>query len=627
MSNAWERIGAISPGGTVFHMAADAEQELWLVTGAGIFHAAGNTWRPLRAGRPLVQINALAWAGKVLLVGGGSQIVYSPDRGDTWYQAQTGPVSQPITWLAASPVFYRDGLALAGTDGAGILRSTDRGKSWRPANAGLADLSVIALATAPEEAWERQAVVFAATGRGLYRSINGGLSWSRPEAGLDDLAVQAVAISPNFARDGLALAATETDGLFRSKDRGKSWHRWGEGLETPAGLPSLNCLWLHPDFAGRPICLAGTGEGQIYRSADGGATWSPVVAAGPPVFYLANAGPRLFAGLHGQGLLVSDDEGQTWRPDTTLTARAVTRLVAGYDNHLFSLGTLEGVWHSPDAGQNWTQVLEAVEQAVLSAAASARAERPCLLVGTATGLLRSEDEGRSWQPVLAAGEVTTITFSPHFHLNGQVWAGTAGGELFTSADGGLTWLPQRPPRPEQPLIVLAASPVPARLQARPGQPVNPAEPPLLGALAAATYSPAQRQVTLWRSNAGDKKWKQWMQVAAEWPSAQISLAGQALNEALACIGPRCWQARASGWQRCLEADQPISRLERLPGPAGLLALTAGQVLHSLDGSSWTPLEEGLAGEALLDLALLPQPETGALACVLSAGGVLWRREI
>jgi photosystem II stability/assembly factor-like uncharacterized protein len=298
----------------------------------------------------------------------------------------------------------------------------------------------------------------------------------------------------------------------------------------------------------------------------------------------------------------------------------MTRLAAGYDNHLFSLGTLEGVWHSADAGQHWAQVLGAADQAVLSAAASPQAERPCLLVGTTAGLLRSEDEGRSWQPVLEAGEVTTITFSPHFHLNGQVWAGTAAGELLASADGGLTWTSQRPPRPDQPLIALAA-------QARPARPVNPAEAPLLGALAAATYSPARQQVTLWRSDAGGKKWKQWMQIAAEWPSAQISLANQALHEALACIGPRCWQARPSGWQRCLETDQPIARLERLPGSAGLLALTAGQVLYSLDGSSWTPLEEGLAGEALLDLALLPRPDKGSLACVLSAGGVLWRREI
>lgn len=614
MSNVWERIGAVAPGGTVLDVAVDLDQRLWLSTGAGIFYTENGAWRPLRRGRPLAQVNALAWAEKTLLAGGsGGQIVYSTDQGETWYRGQTGPVSQPVTWLNPSPVFSRDNLILAGTDGAGVLRSTDGGRSWRPANAGLQDLSIIALATAPREAWERQAVVFAAAGRGIYRSNNGGLNWARPEAGLEEITVQAMAVSPNFARDGQVFAATEADGLFRSNDRGKSWHRWGEGLAAPDGFPALNCLWLHPDFANQPIGLLGTSDGRILRSVDGGASWTETTAAGSPIFYLAGGRERLYAGLHEQGLLVSDDQGQSWQPEKNLAARALTRLAAGYDSHLFAFGTLEGAWFSADEGRSWEQVLAPAEHTVLAMAASPQAGRPCLLAGTTNGLLRSEDEGRNWQTVLETGEVMSLVFSAHFAGNGRVWAGTSAGELLVSEDGGLNWTVRRGPRPEQPLITLAASP---------GLAKGP------DTLAAATYHPRTQQVTLWRSANGGQKWTQWMQVAASWPAAQICLAGQAPAGAMAGIGPRCWQATGAGWQRSLETDQPIIRLERLPGQAGVLLITSDQALRSADGTAWAGFDEGLTGEPLLDLAVLDRPgDQGAAACILTAGGVVWRRPV
>ena len=625
MSNMWQRIGAVAPGGTVLDIAVDIDQRLWLSTGAGIFYTENGAWRALRRGRPLAQVNALAWAEKIFLAGGGDgQIVYSTDRGETWYRSQTGPVSQPITWLNPSPVFHLDNMVLAGTDGAGVLRSSDGGRSWRPANAGLQDLSIIALATAPKEAWERQAVVFAAASRGIYRSINGGRNWTKPEAGLEELTVQAMAVSPNFARDGQVFAATETDGLFRSKDRGKSWHRWGEGLAVPDGFPALNCLWLHPDFASQPVGLMGTSDGRILRSADGGATWTEVTVAGSPVFYLAGDRERLYAGLHEQGLLVSDDQGQTWQPETNLVARALTRLAAGYGSHLFAFGSMEGAWGSNDAGQTWQRILAPAEHAVLALAASPQVGRPCLLAGTTNGLLRSEDEGRSWQPVLETGEVMSLAFSAHFADNGRAWAGTSAGEVLVSEDGGLNWTIRRGPRPEQPLISLAVSPISAGLQERRNVATGPDGGPVTDILAAATYNPRTQQVTLWRSINGGKKWTQWMQVAASWPAAQLCLADQAI----ACVGSRCWQATGAGWQRSLEMDQPIIRLERLPDLAGVLLITSDQVLHSLDGAAWTRVNEGLAGEPLLDLAVLHRPgDEGAMAYILTAGGLIWRRPV
>ena len=67
---------------------------------------------------------------------------------------------------------------------------------------------------------------------------------------------------------------------------------------------------------------------------------------------------------------------------------------------------------------------------------------------------------------------------------------------------------------------------------------------------------------------------------------------------MACAGKRCWQVSAAGWQRALDTEQPIVRLQRLPDLDETLLLTSRQVLHSAGGPAWIPLEEGIGQPAL-----------------------------
>ena len=169
-----------------------------------------------------------------------------------------------------------------------------------------------------------------------------------------------------------------------------------------------------------------------------------------------------------------------------------------------------------------------------------------------------------------------------------------------------------PPKPGQPLVTLATLPgtTPDKEEVR---------------LAAATYAPAQQQLTLWRSIAGGSSWQQWQQVSVNWPVAHLNLAGAKAERVLVCLDRRGWCATATGWERVLETDQPILRLERLANDKGLIALTSTHLLCSPDGLSWSACDNGLAGQFLLDLAVSPVAGDGQIVSVLTNGGLLWQR--
>jgi photosystem II stability/assembly factor-like uncharacterized protein len=383
-------------------------------------------------------------------------------------------------------------------------------------------------------------------------------------------------------------------------------------------LPPVNSLWLHPEFATTPICVAGTGNGQLFYSAEGGANWQRVAEVEAAVLCVGGTEQELYAGLHDQGLLRSIDNGQTWVQVPNLAARAITRLAG--DEDLLAFGPLEGVWRSTDGGKNWTQLTELTKHLpLLTVAASPRAENassagaypPCLLVATQFGLLYSVDKGKSWQSVLPNEDVVTICFSHNFAHDGQVWTGTRDGKLLASTNGGQSWTTGNAPKPGIPLVALAHLPLAPKAGS--------------DTLTAVTYELDRGQMTVWRSTDSGSTWQQWQQVSANWPVAYINIAGQAADRVLICLDRRGWCSTPTGWERVLETEQSILRLDRLADNGGLLALTAKQLLHSPDGINWSAADEGLAGQTLLDLATSSTTDGDQVVSILTPGGVLWQR--
>jgi len=110
---------------------------------------------------------------------------------------------------------------------------------------------------------------FAATATGLFRSRNGGRAW-RESAPLGDGApVLCLVLSLGFEVDGILFAGTDGAGLFRSADRGVTWHPC-DGFPGDACVNGVACS---PAFALDATVAAITGS-DMYVSYSGGARWS-----------------------------------------------------------------------------------------------------------------------------------------------------------------------------------------------------------------------------------------------------------------------------------------------------------------------------------------------------------------
>lgn len=238
-----------------------------------------------------------------LLVGGEPHgIAYLYRSGQEWQASWMGGATEAALCLAPHPDVFHTAVLLAGTEGGGILRSTDRGHRWAPCNYGLRNYTVLSLAWAPLDPaarWPGREHVFAGTEEGIYRSPSGGRGWKRSDS--PDAAYQSIAISPTFHNDGLVLAGTEEQGLWRSADSGLTFTLVSGAPERINSLAALDGGWLLSD------------EEQLWRSTDG-LSWQPVAGSEPALVLTPTA----------EGILAGTENG------VQLLDGASLAVVAGY---------------------------------------------------------------------------------------------------------------------------------------------------------------------------------------------------------------------------------------------------------------------------------------------------------
>jgi hypothetical protein len=133
-------------------------------------------------------------------------------------------------------------------------------------------------------------VVFAGTETGVYRSPNGGRGWKRSE-GLDGV-VQVIALAPDFHQTGLVLAGTESMGLWRSTDSGRTFTPVANGPQRVDALTSTSKGWLLSDESG------------LWRSTDG-VDWNAIPDS-RPALTLFRTEQGIWAGGEDGATLLND---------------------------------------------------------------------------------------------------------------------------------------------------------------------------------------------------------------------------------------------------------------------------------------------------------------------------------
>jgi photosystem II stability/assembly factor-like uncharacterized protein len=241
----------------------------------------GFTWQlahnPSGDGKPLptsaVVFSPHFAVDRTVFAGVPGAVLRSEDGGKTWYAAALASPPPFVSVLAISPNYAEDGCVFAGTVEDGVFRSGDRGIHWAAWNFGLLDLNVLSLAVSPDYA--RDQTLFVGTDSGIFRSTTGGRAWREVDAGpegmrsTDFAPVLSLAISPQYAADGTLFAGSESLGLYRSGDRGRTWQRLGrDALSGP-----INGIVLDPQYPARPRILVLLHTALVV-SEDNGATWN-----------------------------------------------------------------------------------------------------------------------------------------------------------------------------------------------------------------------------------------------------------------------------------------------------------------------------------------------------------------
>src|SRR5258708_26308650 len=316
--------------------------------------ASESRWERL-ADRPGGDVAGLAIAstdgGPIIFAATAVGVYQSTDGGQSWARAAMGASVTFAEVVAPSPRFAQDRtLFVCAADG--VYGASDAGEWWRPVLVGSSMLSV---ATALDDTADGTVVLAGTDTDGILRSADGGRTWTGANAGLLDLTVIALALSPAFATDRVGFAGTAS-GLYRTRNGARSWREVDTGLDDPA----VQCVAVSPNFAEDGLVLAGTEADGLLRSTDGGATWEvPPSLAGRSITALALSahGQRTVAAATEEGVAVSHDEGKTWQinspePNEVLSLISATAadgaetLLAGLHRH--------GVVRSADDGATWT---------------------------------------------------------------------------------------------------------------------------------------------------------------------------------------------------------------------------------------------------------------------------------
>ncbi len=246
-----------------------------------------------------------------------------------------GPGAEPSA-ATPSPPGLAPTAVYAATYAAGILVSADGGETWDDWSRGLPRApawTVLASASLGDR-------VLAATDAGAYERSEGAPSWAPLGTGLPDAAVRSLAVLP----DGSILAGLETRGVWRL----------GRGLDEwrPAGLDGRTIVSIAIAGSDGRGLLAATDSHGLFRSPDAGRSWRKVASTRSTASVAYDAVTHTAILATGQAVLASIDGGRTWRAAASGLqatdpgrpwARAATRVTALEDGG-FVLTTLGGTF-------------------------------------------------------------------------------------------------------------------------------------------------------------------------------------------------------------------------------------------------------------------------------------------
>lgn len=316
----------------------------------------------------------------------------------------------------------------------GVATLKKNGGDWRLESHGLQDWAVPKVGATQSKPGR----IFAGTrGDGVWVSEDFGNHWTKPSYGKRGPGkVRCVTVHPRDV-DTIYVGGEPID-IYVSVDAAKNWTRLESVRNTPGvaefGYPLTNVEPHVRDIAfdlGNPkILYAALQVGFILKSADGGTTWKLLdkgldadvhaIVIDPDNstrLFIASGGDSYRAGqAPGRALYVSEDGGDSWSP------------TAMNYNEEYSVPL---VMHPKNPKILYT---------ALAHGSPGSWRRP---TGAESYLLRTTDGGNNWQKLGGGPNNGGKSFTEVLVIDdespNQMYAGTRGGDMYSSDDGGESW--------------------------------------------------------------------------------------------------------------------------------------------------------------------------------------------
>ena len=231
----------------------------------------------------------------------------------------------------------------------------------------------------------------AAGSGGVWKTTNAGITWTaifedQPSYSIGEITLDPTNPDVVWVGTGENVSGRHVgwgDGVYRSRDAGRSWQRMGLAASQHIGRILVdprdgNVVLV---AAEGPLWSAG-GERGVYRTTDGGATWTPVLQIDE------NTG-------------VTDLEFDPGNPDVVYAAAYQRR------RHVWGFlggGPKSGIWKSTDNGKTWRQVKSGLPKEDMGKIGLATTPAdPRIVYATIEaneeerGFYRSLDRGESWE--------------------------------------------------------------------------------------------------------------------------------------------------------------------------------------------------------------------------------------
>ncbi len=263
---------------------------------------------------------------------------------------------------------------------------------------------------------------------------------------------------------GLSVIAATEQGIFETSALPEAW-------EWSSTLPGVDAR-----------CLTVTLDGTVFVGADNAvlyrrraaeelfseveslrdlptyATWTFPVSPHMPNIRALAASPtapgRVYVGVEVGGVMLTEDDGETWQEARESIHPDVHGLAVAPDDgdHVFAV-TGVGFYRSQDAARSWQSRCEGLETMYAVTIANDPAEPQRLYAAATLGrprswrtrpegavakVYRSDDGGSQWRPLMDDGLVEAVD-ALAVDPDGVVYAGTHGGQVFARAADADGW--------------------------------------------------------------------------------------------------------------------------------------------------------------------------------------------